>query len=333
MKKVSVIVPVYNTEKYLSKCLDSLVNQTLKDIEIIIVNDGSKDNSEKIIEKYVKKYPNIIFSYNKENGGLSSARNYGVKYAKGEYISFIDSDDYVDNDLFEKMFNTLKSEKSEVIVCPVKYVYKNRISHRNFNMLLFNKNVKNSPKILLEVKSYAPNKLYKRDFWLKNKFEFPNQHFEDSALIYNVLLKANKVSAINDAYYYYNRLNEESITKVVDDKIYDIFKSCDSILSFYKKNKAYEKTKESVDAVIIGHIRFRVRTYVSACETKKLKKYINYSHDYLDKNIPNWRDNFTNKLKNCSSRKDKLYCIIFKNNVLLNVYMILQKIKHLILKR
>ena len=95
MKKVSVIVPVYNVEKYLDKCLDSLVNQTLKDIEIIVVNDGTKDKSQKIIDKYVKDYPKLVKSYIKENGGLSSARNYGLKYAQGEYVGFVDSDDYV----------------------------------------------------------------------------------------------------------------------------------------------------------------------------------------------------------------------------------------------
>ena len=93
--KVSVIVPVYNTYDYLNKCLDSLVNQSFKDYEIIIVNDGSTDDSEKIIKKYQKKYSNIKYYY-KENGGLSSARNYGIKYANGDYIAFVDSDDYVD---------------------------------------------------------------------------------------------------------------------------------------------------------------------------------------------------------------------------------------------
>ena len=96
--KVSVIVPVYNVEKYIDKCLDSLVNQTLKDIEIIVVNDGSPDNSQKIIDKYVKKYPNKVKSFIKENGGQGSARNLGMEYAKGEYISFVDSDDWIDFD-------------------------------------------------------------------------------------------------------------------------------------------------------------------------------------------------------------------------------------------
>ena len=122
MAKVSIIVPVYNVEKYIEKCLKSLVNQTLKDIEIIIVNDGTKDNSQRIVDKYTKKY-DFVKSYIKENGGLSSARNYGLKYANGEYIAFVDSDDYVDKDMYEIMYNKAKSNDFDVVVCNLKYIY------------------------------------------------------------------------------------------------------------------------------------------------------------------------------------------------------------------
>ena len=94
MKLLSIIVPVYNVEKYLDRCLNSLVKQKLDNYEVIVVNDGTKDNSQKIIDRYVKKYPKVFRSYIKKNGGLSDARNYGLKYAKGKYISFIDADDY-----------------------------------------------------------------------------------------------------------------------------------------------------------------------------------------------------------------------------------------------
>ena len=96
MTKVSVIVPVYNTENFLERCLNSLVNQTLNDMEIIVVNDGSTDASQEIIDRFANDFPNIIRAYRKKNGGLSSARNYGLDKATGEYIGFIDSDDYVE---------------------------------------------------------------------------------------------------------------------------------------------------------------------------------------------------------------------------------------------
>ena len=125
MPKVSVIVPVYNVEEYLERCLDSLVNQTLKDIEIIIVNDGSTDGSKEIIQKYLNKYKNIVY-LEKENGGLSSARNYGIPYAKGEYIGFVDSDDYVELTMYEKMYNKAIEEKSDMVECDFIWEYPNK---------------------------------------------------------------------------------------------------------------------------------------------------------------------------------------------------------------
>ena len=111
--KVSVIIPVYNVEQYLRECLDSVVNQTLKDIEIICVNDGSTDNSLVILEEYAAKDERIKI-VNKENGGLSSARNCAIPLARGEYIGFVDSDDWIDLDFYEKLYNTAKKYKAEI---------------------------------------------------------------------------------------------------------------------------------------------------------------------------------------------------------------------------
>ena len=104
MPKVSVIVPFYNVERYIEKCVETLVDQTLKDIEIILVNDGSKDRSIEIVNQFLERYPEKLVYLEKENGGLSDARNYAIDYAKGEYIAFLDSDDYVEKDMYDKMY-------------------------------------------------------------------------------------------------------------------------------------------------------------------------------------------------------------------------------------
>ena len=114
MTKISIIVPIYNVEKYLKRSLDSLVNQTLKDIEIILVDDGSTDNSHKIAEGYKKNYSNVLL-VTKENGGLSDARNFGLQYASGEYIAFVDSDDYVESQMFERMYNLSENGQKKII--------------------------------------------------------------------------------------------------------------------------------------------------------------------------------------------------------------------------
>ena len=124
MLKVSIIVPVYNVEKYIDKCLKSLVEQTLDDIEIIVVNDGSTDDSKKVIDNYIERYPEKIVYLEKKNGGLSDARNYGMPYAKGEYIAFLDSDDIFYHDKLEKQIKNLKNKKADFDFCKI-YVHIN----------------------------------------------------------------------------------------------------------------------------------------------------------------------------------------------------------------
>ena len=110
MIKLSIIIPVYNVYDYIEQCLKSVVNQTLKEIEVIIVNDGSPDNSQEIIDKYQKKYPKLIKSFIKENGGQGTARNLGLEHAKGKYVSFIDSDDFIDKNFAKEMYTLAEKE-------------------------------------------------------------------------------------------------------------------------------------------------------------------------------------------------------------------------------
>ncbi|MGL5357206.1 MAG: glycosyltransferase [Cetobacterium sp.] len=224
MKKVSVIVPVYNVEKYLDKCLKSIVNQTLKDIEIIIVNDGTKDNSEEIILKYEKKDKRIKY-YKKENGGLSDARNYGLEKSTGEYISFIDSDDFIDSDMLEKMYNNAKENESDIIVCGFKSVYESGIkrTEKKYDKIKF--------KDILEI-SFAWNKIYNHSFLKTLNFRFPvGKHFEDMYCIPELAIKTSKITSISETPYNYV-IRENSITTKRDNsKIFDLLEAC-----IYNKN-------------------------------------------------------------------------------------------------
>ena len=117
MVKVSIIVPVYNVEQYLSKCLESLVNQTLDDLEIIVVNDGSKDDSAQIAQRYAAQYPDKVRYLEKENGGLSDARNFGIDYANGAYLAFVDSDDFVLPTMMEEMYELCQKHDADIAIC------------------------------------------------------------------------------------------------------------------------------------------------------------------------------------------------------------------------
>ena len=120
MIKVSVIVPVYNQEKRLHRCMDSLVNQTLDSIELIVINDGSTDKSLKVLNEYKEKYPKKIKLITRENKGISITRNEGLSIAKGKYVGFVDSDDYVELDMYEKLYNKVEQEKCDIVICNYK---------------------------------------------------------------------------------------------------------------------------------------------------------------------------------------------------------------------
>ena len=124
MIKVSVVVPIFNVEEYLERCVKSLLNQTLDDIEIILVNDGSEDKSGEIAQDFSNKYPEKIIYVEKKNGGLSDARNYGMKFATGEYIAFLDSDDYIEKEAYEKMYKIAKKDDSDLVECDFVWEYR-----------------------------------------------------------------------------------------------------------------------------------------------------------------------------------------------------------------
>ena len=287
--KISIIVPVYNTENYLNRCLDSLVCQTLNDIEIIIVNDGSHDNSQLIIDQYYKQYSEKIIPLIKENGGLSEARNLGIKHAKGEYISFVDSDDYVEKDMCEKMYEKGIQTKSDVVCSPITFIWENnRKVKKSFfpDIDIFGKGILESPRILGIVSSYAVTKIYKRDFWNKNNFRFPvGQCFEDSALIYNILLKANKVESVNIPFYNYIKDIEGSICNTVDRTIFDIFKSCESIINFYSINKVYNKIEPILISICCKHINARTKVLKNCNDFELINDFIDQTYLFLNKLI------------------------------------------------
>lgn len=213
MAKVSIIVPVYNVEKYLRKCLDSLINQTLKDIEIICVNDGSKDNSPKILEEYAKK-DNRIIVINQENAGLSVARNSGIDIAKGEYIGFVDSDDWVDLDFFEKLYYSATSNDTDIAVggiIRVTGIKKKKFLNFEKETITDNTNLKFE---LCDVpeKSYVWNKIYKTAKLKEIGLEFEKGIFyEDCIFTPQALFYLGKIVTVPNIYYYYLRRGNSTV--------------------------------------------------------------------------------------------------------------------------
>lgn len=293
--KVSVIVPVYNSRDYLERCLESLVNQTLPDIEIVVVNDGSPDDSQTIIDRYAEAYPDKIVSLSKENGGLSDARNFGIARATGEYIGFVDSDDFVDLDMYERLYDKAASTDSDIVTHPMTYAHARRRIKGYFTSALnsFGVSVAESARILAYANSFAVNKIYRREFWLRHGFEFPvGQAFEDSAVIYNVLYSANRVECVNIPFYYYDRSHDASITNTMDEKLFDIFTSIDSILTFYRSKPEYPQMKDWVEYVCLKHLFVRFDLIVKYDDKAFVRRFMNAVYEYLNRMIPDWRDNY-----------------------------------------
>ena len=241
MPKISIIVPVYNVEKYIDKCLSSLTEQTLQDIEIIIVNDGTLDNSEKIIEKYVIKYPSKIKYYEKKNGGLSSARNYGLEYATGEYIAFLDSDDYVETNMYEEMYNLAKKENADMVEC-------NFIWEWEYGKQIFDKRreYKTKEEMMKKPRVVAWNKIYKREILNKYKIRFPEGLiYEDMEFFYKLLPHLNKISYINKYLVHYIQ-RDDSITSKQTERVENIFKILDNIFDYYIDQNLYNKYKKEL---------------------------------------------------------------------------------------
>lgn len=281
--KLSIIVPVYNTGKYLKKCLNSLINQTLDDFEIIIVNDGSTDDSEKIIREYEKKYSDKIVFMNKKNGGQGSARNVGIKKASGEYIGFVDSDDFIDKNMYKDMYETAKKNDSDIVICSISDYYERERKSSGTHLGL-RENVQIKDAMIKSVPSVV-NKIYKRNLIIDNDLLFDeNIWYEDFPYSMQLIVNAKKINYIDKCYYYYfhryySTMSNENILKNLD-----ILKAFDILLSYLKENDIYEEYKEEAEFLLLREV------YIAT-----INRIIMTNNKYKDKK------NVINKIKKYTS--------------------------------
>lgn len=219
MIKVSVIIPVFNVGKYLEQCLDSVCSQTLKDIEIICINDGSTDNSYNILCKYAKKDSRFIV-INQNNKGVSAARNIGVELSKGEFLCFIDSDDYVDSDYLEKLYNAAIDNNCEIACCGfVRFSGFRKSVKKIISKVTVLKSINEKIKIeQIPKHNYIWNKIFLRRSFINNKLKFvEGRFFEDIEIVIKILNTMGNMVAVPDVYYYY-RKNPDSIVHKQNNK-------------------------------------------------------------------------------------------------------------------
>lgn len=266
--KVSVIVPVYNVEKYLEKCLDTLSGQTLEDIEIICVNDGSKDSSPEILQKYAQKDSRIKI-INKQNEGLSAARNDGLKAASGEFVGYVDSDDWVDLNFYEKLYTAAKKYDAEIacgniIRCGNRATkYKVKFEKEE----LFTDNLQKLKAVKIPKYNYVWNKIYKRESLLKLNLEFPvGRFYEDICWSIKAVYYLNGLVTVPDSAYFYRR-NPFSIVSTKSPKhVADAMQSEKEMIEF-----AEEKNLD-----ILNGLKLAKRERIKFCGINILKIFHYY---------------------------------------------------------
>lgn len=219
MPKVSVIVPVYNVEKYLARCLESIINQTLQDIEIICINDGTTDNSGDILEEYAKKDSRIKI-ITQTNSGLSEARNRGMREAKGDFIGLVDSDDYIDTNFFEALYEAATANDADIACAGIiREGEKYKKVFLEYEHIQTANSFKEKCELVNGVNhSYAWDKIYRREPLINNNLEFiRGMLFEDRPFVADVYEKMGKLVTVPTVYYHY-WVNEKSIVKTPTDK-------------------------------------------------------------------------------------------------------------------
>lgn len=251
--KVSVVIPCYNVEKYICQCLDSVINQTLKDMEIICINDGSKDNTGKILDEYKIKDKRIKVIH-KENEGVHVARNMGIDLAQGEYLSFLDSDDFFELDMLEKMYYQAIKENADICICGCSY-YKNGENIEKFYPLtekpfsdISSFSIKDSfyaDSIFQTTAGWPWDKIYKTNFIRKNAIVFPNcPPSEDLVFVRTALFLASKITHINDICVHY-RLHPTSISHSSSKKQENFYIAVIELVKILERNNLFECVRKS----------------------------------------------------------------------------------------
>ena len=304
MCKISVVVPVYNVEKYLAQCLESLVHQTFSDYEVIIINDGSEQNEEEIINKYLEYNPQWYY-YKKQNGGQASARNMGIKKARGHYVFFLDSDDFLEPEALEKMYNGTDNEKIDIVLCDGYFVYKNQEREYFKTNIFFTGN---------SAKNYLLNacspcfKLVRKSIFEHDESGFlEGIIYEDLASVGTYLLYSEQIVYLEQPLYNYTVRTGSTMNQVkYNKKMEDIFVAIHNLRTIFEKKKEYQNFEQEFEFIYI--MRLLHDASLRFFEFPEGRKSNNMIADIMKKEYPKWRKNKYYQQENV---KYKIICELF----------------------
>lgn len=318
--QISIILPVYNVQEYLEECLDSILNQSYKDYELIIVDDGSMDNSLEIIKRYSNKFKNFKF-ISQDNKGVSEARNIALKNAEGEYILFVDSDDFLEKEMLEKIISAALSTKADIVISNY-YLFYDENNYIKF--------IKDMPKFHLYesfevidmmlnniIQGQLWNKLFKNTLLKNNDFFFEKgRYIQDIFPVFKVVNNASKITYIDDALYFYRQRESSTVHKKNKKLTEDYYHAMESIINYIEENK-----------IIVNKYSLRIfKAYV-------FSYFIyHYTNEDLNNNYKDFKKSkyiaLNMHLKDilflrCFNIKDKIRIILWK----LGIFNFLKKVK------
>ena len=289
--KISVIIPVYNVEKYLPKCLDSVLNQGFDGVEIIAVNDGSTDSSGEILKTYAEKYNNIIV-INQENGGQGDAKNKGIKNASGDYFLFLDSDDSIKKDTLKVCYDTATKTDADIVWFGRESISEsgNSLGFKKIHTGEMRLIDKDEMPLLYADDSFITNKLIKKELFLDNNIFYPERAwYEDFRVLAKIFLKAKKIALLEDCFYNY-LIRSNSIMHVQNtDRNIEMIYALDDIIDYYKENGEFENHREELSYTASLHIMVFATLRVASIDTHHplLKKF----YDYTEEKFPDFKEN------------------------------------------
>ena len=286
MTDISIIVPIYNAEKYLNKCIKSLINQTKEELEFILVNDGSTDSSEEIIKTYKDKR---IKYFKNKNQGIGKTRNFGIEKATGKYIMFLDSDDYLREDACQILYEKAETEKLDLVICDFYRVEEENDFQEKIIIPEFkNTTLKENKNLLLDVNLAPWNKLYKASLLKKNKIKFVEDlKYEDAPFVVEAMDKAKKIGQVSECLNYYI-IHKNSETTVRDKKIFDIIEIVDKIRKYFSKRKEFTETVDKLSVRILTNYTIQQRVQ----QDKEVgTEFIDRAFKYMKENIPDYKSN------------------------------------------
>ena len=322
MNKLSIIVPVYNDEKNIEKCLNSLLSQT-KEVDIIIVDDGSTDNTSSIINNVTSGHNNVFY-YQKENKGIASARNFGVDKVKTEYFGFLDSDDTCKSNMAEKVLEKIEKEKADICFSNFTWVYENGSRKESKDVFYLTKK-----DIFTKMFATLWNKVYRTEWFRNTGIRFPDGYrYEDASVLYRLVPYMDKVCYVDESFVdYYQR--KGSITHTFNVNINDMIYVFKGIVDYYKNNNLYDEYKDEIEYVTTRF--FLGNSYLRACriEDKSVRnETLKKGWDHLNNTFPSFKDNkylllpgkknryFRNITKKKYYSNVKIFNFLYKINIL-----------------